>query len=202
MRGLEDCRGARLSTTTSHHLKSTEDIGQCGKRLQNRVATGGKAVERVVHVRFTAALWMAWTLRISNICFLRCVWSVLPADIWNSSIKTVSHGIARMIGGASQGDDDPYVKYGDIIFLQHVRSGSQLMVDSNNHSDFEPNCFVVDLGIENRTRVEDRCFRIVPKYSIRQEREHVRIKDQVHCLYRLAAFPYPIPPMSHSGQNH
>ena len=73
------------------------------------------------------------------------------------------------------------MKYGDIIFLRHVRSGCHMIVDSDKNSDFEPNCFVVDLGLESETVVADRCFRIVPKYKIRQEGEYVRTKDQVCC---------------------
>ena len=76
-------------------------------------------------------------------------------------------------------DETKYVRYGDTILLQHAKTGCYMMVCTNLPSEFAPNCFTVDFVAGHQVNVADRCFRILPKYKIRQEGEYIRLKDQV-----------------------
>ena len=98
---------------------------------------------------------------------------MLPVDAWKSPGSP--RGYSMIYG------EDTYVKYGERVLLQHAKTGGHVTVRTSMHSESAPNCFVVDFGAGSQVNSADRWFRILPKYKIRQEGEHIRITDQV-CL--------------------
>ena len=92
--------------------------------------------------------------------FERCVWSILPVE-----------GLAP--------NEKRYAKYGDVVVLQHAKTSRHVTVCTSVPSDDAPNCFSVDFVAGQHLSHPDRCFKILPKYKIRQEGEYIRLKDQV-----------------------
>ena len=130
--------------------------------------------------------------------FERCVWSMLPVNIWSTgtsqlsskldSIRYPQHAMQRQPSLAqfsprSGKEAAQYVRYGDLVLLQHVPTSSHLHVCPNLPSEVAPNCCMVEFVKKEHTNVADRCFRILPKYKIRQEGEAIRLKDQVSAVH-------------------
>ena len=116
--------------------------------------------------------------------FERCVWAILPVDLWNTASPTARDAFKYQRAHSRGIDETTYVRYGDTVLLQHAKTGCYMMVCTNLTSDSAPNSFAVDFAAGPRVTAADRCFRIVPKYKIRQEGEYIRLKDQV--LFRFA----------------
>ena len=125
--------------------------------------------------------------------FERCVWAVVPVDVWDtptrgvsmrrgSKYKKLSDVTKTSPAGpppSAAADDKRCVKYGDLVQLQHVATGSHVVVRPNVAAETAPNCFAVDFVKGPQMAASDRCFRILPKYKIRQEGDYIRLKDQV-----------------------
>ena len=149
------------------------------------IATGAVELEEAVHDEMPRV-------------FERCVWTILPVDLWNAPTTPTSrdtfqhqkrvHGrLAGRFGAKSSAaarDETKYVRYGDPILLQHAKTGCHITVCANLPSEFASNCFAVEFVPGHQRSVADRCFRVLPKYKIRQEGERIRLKDQV--LFRFA----------------
>ena len=131
----------------------------------------------------------------------RCVWSIRPVDIWNgpAQARPISSRApeSRKDSLSAFFSDDPshtaptwvaeekkYVKYGDVVQLEHATSGTRLVVHPHVPSEFELDGFTVGLASESQQHVEDARFRILPKYKIRQEGDAIRLKDQVSAPNR------------------
>ena len=68
--------------------------------------------------------------------FERCVWSILPVD------------------RTSGGEDKKYVKYGDLVLLQHGKTGRNVAVRTNLPSENAPNCLTVDFEIGKQPNLQ------------------------------------------------
>ena len=115
----------------------------------------------------------------------RCVCCVLPVDAWTKSAAVSSQGANLVFG-----EPESYVKYGERVLLQHVKTGSHITVRTSVHSESAPNCFAVDFGTGPQVSAGDRWFRILPKYKIRQEGDYIRLKDQVLFCFENAGWRY------------
>ena len=116
--------------------------------------------------------------------FERCVWSLLPAD--TSGMRPMSPVSPSGRPDSSLRNPNTYVKYGDLVSLQHAKTRQHATVRTTIPSKSAPNCFTVDFAVGQQQNVSHCCFRILPKYKIRQEGEFIRLKDQV-------AHPHPHP---------
>ena len=94
--------------------------------------------------------------------FERCVWSVLPVDIWNTSALSPPErgprkgsGPARRPSGPAP-DSKKFVKYGDVVQLQHAKTGSCIIVRTHLPSEIAPDCFMVDFVSESQLNIVDR----------------------------------------------
>ena len=82
-------------------------------------------------------------------------------------------------GGA---EERKFVRYGDLLQLRHSHTGRHLVVHPNIPSEAEPSCFTVNFRGMQSLNSGDMCFRILPKYKIRRQGDHIRLKDQVAAL--------------------
>eukprot|EP00906_Rhabdomonas_costata_P006979 RCo010089 len=102
--------------------------------------------------------------------FERCVLSVRPVVIWESSSAPISD-----LGLATSN-----VTYGQVIQLYHPYTDTWVCVRKKLQSETEKNCF--RMSLVRRAMVENDksiSFKILPRYKVRQEGEKVRLLDQV-----------------------